>query len=184
MTRGEASQLIGGRLTRESAQEAFATFEANLNDRTIQIDVPPANVHERLTGVAAPYRLYDFDLADVSSMMEGRAAPREDFAFFVVLAWPEDTGGPFVTQRGRADAVYVGEGQRQNHNAIRYDVHGALNGSLWLDAREGYVVEARFNEPNHPGYDDYSLVLQRVADGHQGEQAWRDALAAHWQDCP
>mgnify|MGYP001159346220 CR=1 FL=1 len=48
----------------------------------------------------------------------------------------------------------------------------------------GYVVEARFNEPNHPGYDNYALVLQRVEDGHEGEQAWRDALAAHWQGCP
>jgi hypothetical protein len=185
LTRGEASQLIGGRLTRESTQEAFATFDANLNDRTITVDVPQANIHERLERVAGPYRLYDFDLADVSSMMEGRAAPRENFAFFVVLTWPDESGsGPFVTSRGRADATFVGEEQRQNRNTIRYDVSGALNGPLWLDAREGFVVEARFNEPNHPGYDNYSLVLQRVADGAEGEQAWRDALAAHWRGCP
>ncbi|QGZ93262.1 hypothetical protein [Terricaulis silvestris] len=185
LTRGEASQLIGGRLTRESTQEAFATFNANLNDRTINVEVPQASVYERLERIPAPYRLYDFDLADISAMMEGRAAPRENFAFFVVLTWPDESGsGPFVTSRGRADATFIGEAQRQNRDTIRYDVGGALNGSLWLDAREGYVVEARFNEPNHPGYDNYSLVLQRVADGHEGEQAWRDALAAHWQGCP
>lgn len=185
LTRGEASQLVGGRLTRESTQDAFATFDANLNDRVITVDVPQANVHERLEQIPAPYRVYDFDLADVSSMMEGRNAPRENFAFFVVLTWPDESGtGPFVTNRGRADATFVAEEQRQNRNTVRYDVRGALNGQLWLDAREGFVVEARFNEPNHPGYDNYSLVLQSVADGHEGEQAWREALAAHWQGCP
>lgn len=183
LTRGEATQLTGGRLTRALTQDAFATFAADLNNRTIQIDVPQANVHERLERIAAPYRVYDFDLADVSAMMEGRAAPRADWAFFVVLTWPEDTGGPFVTSRGRADATFIGAEERREHQTIRYDVRGALNGSIWLDAQDGYVVEARFSEPNHPGYTDYALVLQRVVDGHEGPQAWRDALAAHWQGC-
>jgi hypothetical protein len=184
LSRNEASAITGGRLTRDLTQDGFAHINADLNDRTLDIDVPSVNVDEHLTGIGAPWRIYDFDLADISALMEGRAAPRENWGFFVVLAWPEDTGGPFVTNRGRADATFIGEEQRQNHNTIRYDIRGALNGSLWLDAREGYVVEARFNEPNHPGYDNFHLVLQNVVEGPAGEGAWRDALAAHWQGCP
>jgi hypothetical protein len=57
-----------------------------------------------------------------------------------------------------------------------------LNGALWLDAAEGYVVEARFAEPNHIGYADFKLTLEAIADG--GEAEWRARLASHWQDCP
>lgn len=184
LSRNEPATLTGGRLTRQLTQDSFATIAADLNDRTLQIDVPHVNVHETLNGIGAPWRIYDFDLADVSALMEGKAAPRENWAFFVALAWPEDTGGPLVTNRGRADARFVGEERRQDRATIRYDVTGALNGSIWLDARNGYVVEARFNEPNHPGYTNFALTLERVAEANEGEQAWRDALAAHWQGCP
>jgi len=183
LSRNEASAITGGRLTRDLTQDGFAHINADLNDRTLDIDVPSVNVDEHLMGIGAPWRIYDFDLADISALMEGRAAPREDWGFFVVLAWP-DGPAPFVTNRGRADATFIGEEQRQNHATIRYDVRGALNGSLWLDAREGYVVEATFAEPNHSGYDNFHLVLQNVVEGPAGEQAWRDALAAHWQGCP
>lgn len=184
LTRGEASGLVGGRLTRELTQQGFATIAADLNSRVINVSVPSANITERLERVGAPWRIFDFDLADISAAMEGHPAPRSDFGFYVTLAWPEDTGGPFFTNRGRADATFVGEEQRAEHHTIRYDVRGALNGSLWLDAANGYVVEARFNEPNHPGYDNFALVLQSAVSGEEGRQAWRDALAAHWQGCP
>lgn len=184
LTRGEATGLVGGRLTRELTQDGFATIVADLNARSIQIDVPVANVHERLEQVGGPWRIYDFDLADLSVAMEGRPAPTSNFGFFVTLAWPEDTGGPFVTNRGVANAAYVGEEQRQNRATQRFDVSGALNGQLWLDARDGFVVEARFAEPNHPGYDNFALVLQNVVSGEAGRRAWRDALAAHWEGCP
>jgi hypothetical protein len=184
LTRGEASGLVGGRLTRELTQQGFATIAADLNNRTIDIDVPQANIDERLERIGAPWRIYDFDLADISAAMEGRPAPRSNFGFFVTLAWPNDNGEPFVQNRGRADATFIGEEERQEHHTVRYDVRGALNGSLWLDAANGYVVEARFNEPNHDGYDNFALVLDRVVAGEEGRQAWRDALASHWQGCP
>jgi hypothetical protein len=184
LSRGEATALVGGRLTRELTQEGFAQFTANLNDRTMQIDVPPVGVHEQLERVGAPWRLYDFDLADISAAMEGRAAPRSDWGFFSVLAWTEQREGqPFVSSLGRVDVAYVAAEERQDRATIRYEVSGALNGQLWLDAARGFVVEARFAEPNHAGYEDFALVLERVADGADGETAWQEALAAHWRDC-
>lgn len=183
LTRGEASALTGGRLTRELTQDAFAHVNADLNARTIDVDVPAANVDERIERIGAPWRIYDFDLADISAAMEGRSAPHANFGFYVTLAWPNDSGEPFVQNRGRADATFIGEETRQNHQTVRYDVRGALNGSIWLDAFNGYVVEARFNEPNHDGYTNFALVLDRVVAGEEGRQAWRDALASHWQGC-
>jgi hypothetical protein len=183
LSRNEMARVTGGRLRRDLVQEPIATIAADLNDRTLQVDVPQANLHETLRGVGAPWRLYDFDLADISALMEGKPAPRENWAFFVALAWADDAN-PGVFNRGRADARFIGAEERLGHATIRYDVSGALNGSLWLDERDGYVVEARFHEPNHPGYENYALTLERVAEGSEGPQAWRDALAAHWQGCP
>lgn len=179
---GEPIRLVGGRLTRELTQAPFATIALDPATRTVstRVELPDMLIEEELAEVAAPWRMYDFDLADITTLMQGRPAPRSDFSFTVVLAWPEGGGDRFVTDRGRADAVYAGAETRNGHEAIRYDVSGALNGQLWLSAAQGHVVEARFAEPNHPGYENFMLVLTQSA---SGAEAWRGALAAHWQGC-
>ncbi|MGE0740149.1 MAG: hypothetical protein AB7O98_02310 [Hyphomonadaceae bacterium] len=187
LARGEALRLVGGRLTRESTQDGVATLTLDPEARTLTTHVAlpdGGEINETLSGVASPWRIYDFDLADLTTLMEGAPAPRGDFVFTVALAWPAETEGPFVTNRGQAHARFDGEELRRQHASLRYQVSGALNGQLWLDAREGYVVEARFDEPNHPGYDDFSLVLEGVVEAAEGPAAWAETLAAHWRGCP
>lgn len=181
----EPLQLVGGRLTRELTQNPFATLTLDPAARTLttHVDTEAGDIDEVLEDVAAPWRIYDFDLADITTLMEGRAAPREDFAFNLAIAWPAGDP-PFVRMLGEARAAYAGEEERAGHASVRYDLTGALNGQLWLDAAEGYVVEARFAEPNHPGYADFLLVLQSVTEAPAGPDAWRAVLAAHWEGCP
>lgn len=183
---GEAVRLVGGRLTRSLEQDAFATLELDMPTATLstRVVLPDGVIEEELADVRPPWRLYDFDLADVNAALQGRPAPTRDFYFMVVLAWPEAGAPRFVTNRGRAEVVHVGAEEHSGHATQKYDVSGSLNGTLWLDAANGHVVEARFDEPNHPGYDNFSLVLTREAEAPQGDAAWREAMAAHWRDCP
>lgn len=56
-------------------------------------------------------------------------------------------------------------------------------GILKLDPRDGHVLSARFDRPNHPGYDDFKLQLDTVH-RRDGQLAWNKALADHWKGCP
>ena len=169
----EVQRYTGGRLTRQSTQNAFAflTFDPAARTLTTRVQLPNGAINEVLPIPDAPYRLYDFDLADINAFMAGRPAPRRDFSFAVALAWPEGTPERFVTTRGVARARIVGIDRGRGEVTARYELAGALNGPLWLDADEGHVVDARFREPNHPGYRDFHLVLREHRS--DGAQAWR-----------
>ncbi len=54
-------------------------------------------------------------------------------------------------------------------------------GALWLDAKDGFIVDAIFPIPNHPGYTDFRLKLDRVSDGGLAE--WNALLQAHFEGC-
>lgn len=178
--RGHAVAFTGGRLARDLSQEAFAemTYEAGV----LHASIPAMNLDERVQVEGQPFILYDFDLADLNARFAGAAPSRTDFRFAVALIWPEDGAEDLFRNLGWANARFVAEAHHLGHNAVRFDVSGALNGQLWLDGREGHVIEARFAEPNHTEYSDFRLVLQRIDDN--GAEAWRAARAAHWEGCP
>jgi hypothetical protein len=75
-----------------------------------------------------------------------------------------------------------------NDNFAVYTITGAPfgpdgGGILKLDPRGGHVLSARFDRPNHPGYDDFKLELD-VIHRNDGQLAWTKALADHWKGCP
>lgn len=179
---GQAQRLVGGRLGRDGAQEPFAWLEHDAaNDRLlVRLGASDAAPSETLTLQGdLPWRLYDFDFADWNGLAEG--PPPERLAFELILAWPE--GDTLLTNLGAAEAVYIADEARLNRPARRYSVAGPgfSGGDLWLDAETGQVLEVAWGQPNHPGYDDFRLVLTGRG---QGEAAWRTLLAAHWADCP
>lgn len=181
-TRGEASALVGGRVTPDGTQEGFAWLDLDASTRVLRARVPTMEIDASLSEVGAPWLLFDFDLADLTVLRAGTAAPREDFAFWTALIWPDESGASPLRALGDTQARYSGEETRFGVGAVRYDVSGGLNGALWLDADDGHVIEARFAEPNHPGYESFRLTLEGVSDG--GEAEWRARLAAHWEGCP
>lgn len=179
---GQPTGLVGGRLGRDGRQQPFAWLdhlpaERRLVARLGSPDAEPFGSFA-LDG-QAPWRLYDFDFADWNALADG--PPPDRFTVELALAWPDEE--LTVRNLGAGDVVLTAEEERDGRPVRRYAVSAAgfSGGDLWLDARTGHVVEVAWGEPNHPGYDDFHLVL---TGRDQGEPAWRDLLASHWDNCP
>lgn len=179
---GHATRLIGGRLTREGTQDAFAflTYDPAASALSARVTLPGQILEETEHVGHAPWRLFDFDLADFNALANG-PPPRADFSFGFALVWTAGGDGGFLRDMGLAEARFAGAESHGGRAALRYDVTGAVSGPLWLDARHGHVLEARWEEPNHAEYENFRFVLQDVSDG--GADAWRRLLASHWEGC-
>jgi len=178
--RGQPLSLVGGRLTRELTQEAFAWLTYNRDTRNMRLQFPPANVDSLVRVEGEPWMMFDFDLADLNGLFAGRAPAREDFRYAVGLLWGSGSSWDFVN-RGYMNARYANAERHLDRDTLRFEVSGALNGQLWLDADRGFIVEAAFAEPNHSGYDNFRLVLQQAHT--DGAAAWLAARRAHWEGC-
>lgn len=177
---GEARGLVGGSLARDLTQTAAARLTFDAATRTIAVTGP--GLDESLVVGTAPWRLFDFDLADVAAFDRERAVARQDFRSSVALLWPVPNAPQMMRHLGLATFVYAGSETDGGQTALRYDVSGALTGRIWFDARLGHIIAARFAEPNHTEYRNFRLELRSVSD--QGAAAWTAALADHWKDCP
>jgi hypothetical protein len=185
----EATRLVGGRLTRQGTQNPQAYVDLIPATRTLEVRLgdpasAPAEVHP---SPPAPWRIYDFDLAEFALF-----GPREpkDFAFGFAMAWPDGTS-PVLRIIGGVNAkfLYTSDNGAKNHfrlsgPAFTDPVVGDRGGEMITDARTGHVIDARFGRPNHTGYDNFLLRLIEATPGPAGVDAWRSALAAHWSNCP
>jgi hypothetical protein len=199
----EATRLVGGRLTRQSTQSPQAWLDLDPKTRKLTVRLgdpssPPAETHD---APSAPWRMYDFDLAEFALFGQRGAEP---FDFGLAMAWP-DGSSPVVRILGSAHAAPLDSGVRifsgladPSYNEptdssepqpfTLYAISGPAfaddgGGFLWLNPETGHVIEASLTAPNHPGYTDFMLKLTAI-DRETGPAAWREALAAHWQDCP
>lgn len=185
----EALSLVGGRLTRDGTQEAFAwlSHDAAADTLTVSVEGPSGAPLEtlRLPG-GAPWRLYDFDFADWNAFATAPVRGR-DLVFDMALIWPEpEDGEGMMRPIGTVTAHFVGEALHLDVPTFEYALtgggfSGGSGARLWLDRRDGTIVEAALNLPNHPGYRDYRLVKVGEDDGELG---WRSLLADHWTGCP
>jgi hypothetical protein len=198
----EATRLVGGRLTREGTQspQAFLDLDPKTRKLTVRLGDPASQPVETHNAPPAPWRMYDFDLAEFALFGQRGSQP---FDFGLAMAWP-DGSSPVVRILGQAHAAPLDSGARVFSSGADpaygeamegllqpftlYAVSGAAfaddgGGFLWLNPETGHVIEASFTAPNHPGYDNFMLKLTAI-DRETGPDAWRNALAAHWKDCP
>ena len=187
--RNRVAALVGGRLTRDGTQQAFAwlAHDAESNTLTVSLEGPGgAPLETTALSGAAPWRLYDFDFADWNALAEA-PTPGRDITVDMALIWSEPVeDGRAMRALGLAVARFIGSEARDGVAALRYRMEGPAfagesGGDLWLDARDGSVVEVRFGRPSHPGHADFRLVRTGEA---RGEAAWRALLADHWTGCP
>jgi hypothetical protein len=199
----EATRLVGGRLTRESTQspQAWLDLDPKTRKLTVRLGDPSSAPVETHDAPPAPWRMYDFDLAEFALFGQRGSQP---FDFGLAMAWP-DGSSPVVRILGQAHAAPLDSGARvfASNNAdpaygealdgllqpfTLYAISGPAfaddgGGFLWLNPETGHVIEASLTSPNHPGHDNFMLRLTAI-DRETGPAAWRDALAAHWKDCP
>ena len=180
--RGQPRELVGGRIGRDGSQEAFAWLTYDPAARRLHARVPSAGIDQHVALDGEPWLIYDFDLSEITGLFYGRPPPREDFRFAVALIWPAEDAENVFRNLGFMEARFAGLERHLGRETLRFAVSGGLTGQLWLDARMGHVVEARFDQPNHVGYDDFRLVLQDVTTS--GEDAWRRVRRMHWEGCP
>ena len=185
---GEVTELVGGRLQRDSTQlpQAFLALDAS-RKLVLRLGDAAAEPLETPDAPPAPWRMYDFDLAEFALL--GPRAPRS-FEFGLALAWP-DGPPPLVRILGAATAkfLYSSESGARHHfqvsgPAFSDPAIGDRGGELITDATYGHVIEARLGRPNHSNYSNFQLKLTGVAEGAAGAKVWADALAAHWANCP
>lgn len=173
-------KLVGGQLNREGTQDPFAFLEYDPASRKLSVRVPPIKLDTSIIVQHVPWRIYDFDLADLTTLSAGRAPSQADFSFGVALIWPSHEQNP-LEYKGLARAKFAASEDHLAQKTLRFLVTGSLNGDIWLDARDGHVVEARFAEPNHAEYKDFRLVLRGVESN--AAKRWEDVRLAHWQRC-
>ncbi len=113
-----------------------------------------------------PWHSYDFDLASLSLAFPFLVDPRGRFTFrrFDV---PPNATGPTFRNFGEVSVVYERPEPRLGANTNRYAIGGpglnGTNGTLWIDARRGHLVEFEIPIPDEAGMRDGRLRLQAVA---------------------
>jgi hypothetical protein len=137
---GQATALVGGRLTRELTQEPFAwlaTAEGGtrLQARIGSRDAAPS--HE--LAVTPSWRVYDFDFADMAAYPPKEIGTRTDFAFDLPLILSSDDGFTFsnrgrmtlsnATFRRAGAALSRERGGGQGDAVVRGAVGGAARGA-------------------------------------------------------
>ncbi|MEY2756323.1 MAG: hypothetical protein RIR33_101 [Pseudomonadota bacterium] len=184
----EATRLVGGRLARDSTQapQVFLDFTPATRTLDVRFGDPAAAPAETHPAPPAPWRMYDFDLAEFALF-----GPRDqqDFTFGFAMAWP-DGASPALRILGAVNAKFLyssDKGAKDHYRisgpAFADPVVGDRGGELITDARTGHVIEARFGRPNHTGYDNFMLKLLSATAATDGAAVWRGLLADHWANC-
>jgi len=178
---GQAKALVGGRLTRELTQQPFAWLTTAEGGTKLQARIGSRDAAPTYElAVTAPWRVYDFDFADMAAYPPKEIGARADFGFDLPLILSTDDGFSF-SNRGRMRLSGATSTRHFGGPAIRYRASGAAgNGRLWFDARSGVLLEARLPLANHGEYRDLRLRLIRTS---YGEASWKAKLANHWRGC-
>ncbi len=185
----EATQLVGGRLNREGGQTPQIWLDFTPTDRKLLVRTgdPKSAPMETHDAPPAPWRMYDFDLAEFALF-----GPREtkDMNFGFAMAWPDGTS-PVLRILGGVTAkfLYSSDNGTRNHfrisgTAFNDPLIGDRGGEMVTDATTGHVVEARFGRPNHTTYANFQLKLISATPAPEGDAVWKKALADHWANCP
>ncbi|MEE2525338.1 hypothetical protein V0U79_03095 [Hyphobacterium sp. HN65] len=179
-----ADTITGGALLpgAEVMEFAFLTHDRAANRLDVEVRLPDQTLTFEMETGGGTLHVYDFDLASLTALTPYLADPEAGFLTRFALMWP-DPEDPGISMMGEAVFAFDERGVEGGREVLTYTTSGnALgDGYLWLDAEDGYIVEAAFEAPNHPGYDDFRLRLIGASD--IGAEGWRGHLAAHFEGC-
>jgi hypothetical protein len=187
---GEASKLIAGRLAPGATSRTIGVMEHDAATKriTIRLDLGDRKLDLGIAAPDRPWHLYDYDLATLGAALVARGPDRSPFAFAMAMTWT-DLSKPdeFLRWLGRAEAKFAAAETHLGRDTLRFDVTGPAFGSqgggpIWIDAKDGRIVDVQWGRPNHDGYVDFRLALK--AELPRGDAAWRALLTRHFEGCP
>ena len=185
---GVASSLVAARLLPDAQSAPYATLTEQDRVLVVKIDMPGMPPQFAATIGMRPWHLYDYDLATLSAAFEARAGSRADYRFGMALFWQfQDRPNEISHWIGDARARFVTTERHLDRDTLRFGVTGtafgmAGGGPLWVDAREGYIVDVQWGRPNHDNYTDFRLRL--IGEEPSGQAAWTALLTRHFEGCP
>jgi len=187
-----APVITGGALQPDAQHIEFAFLE--LKPETGKVDMlvqlPDMELRNDVEIETANWTLFDFDLASFTVATPHLDNPEDGFGFGMALLWADPSAPDPLFWMGELTAEHVGQANRLGVMADEYRLTGSAfeidlstgdEGRLWLDGKDGHVVDAVLPVPNHPGYTDFRLRLLNVSDG--GEVEWTALLRAHFEGC-
>lgn len=180
---GQALGLVGGRLTRALHQNAQGWLRRDPDGRLAARFERARTEPDLAVPTDARWVLYDFDFADLIAHPPPEILQRKPVRFDLPLFLNSDP--PEFRNRGQMVLSYVKEERHGGRRALLYRASGPAlgdkTGSLWFDATDGRLIEARLPVPNHAEYRDFRLKLVKA---EAGESAWLKTLRNHWKGCP
>lgn len=186
-TKGHAPRLVGGRLKPNAEQEGFAflSLDPATNRVAISVNLPQERIEENVQLNEPTFRMFDFDLSDLTVFGPGAIASRKPIVFEMVLIWPPAKVGERLRNLGRAVLTPKGEETLEGVPTLRYEAMGPAfgdkGGPIWFDKAQGHIVEVKWGIPNHAEYNSFRLKLQGIDDG--GADAWDTLLRSHFEGC-
>lgn len=178
--------FVAGKVARDGSQARFGTLTLDPRLMTLAADVTPPGgrrIQVKHSLRAVPFLLYDFDFADLNSFLQEHR-PRADFSYALPVIWPSDEN--IFRDLGMLRAHYAGPDKRLGRDTVRFDlkVEGPTpsTGALWVDAHNGFIVEAELGLPNHMEYKDFRLRLEKLEPGAQS--AWDALTRSQYLGCP
>lgn len=185
-TVGEGRLYVAGKVAPDGRQASFGTLTLDEAEPALVVDITPPGgdriqMRHRLQG--RPYIIFDFDFADLNAFLQERPT-LTDFTFNLPVVWPGDAGlfKDLGTLRASFDRDETRNGRKARAFDLRVDGPDMGNGRLWLDAAQGFIVEAQLSLPNHQEYRDFQLKLEKVQ--HGGQAAWDALTASQYAGCP
>jgi hypothetical protein len=186
-TRGHAPRLVGGRLKPNAEHEGFAflALDPTTNRVAISVNLPQEKIEESIQLNEPAFRMFDFDLSDLTVFGPGLTASRKPIVFDMVLIWPPAKTGERLRNLGRAELTPKGEETLEGVPTLRYEATGPAfgekGGPIWFDKAQGHVIDVKWGIPNHAEYNSFRLKLQGIDDG--GATTWDKLLRSHFEGC-
>jgi hypothetical protein len=178
--------FFAGRVAPDGRQRQFGRLTLDPSTLTLSADVTPpggTRIEAKHALRATSFLLYDFDFADFNSFLQEHE-PKFDFSYALPVIWPSDPS--IFRDLGMLRAHYAGAEQHLGRETVRYDlrVEGPTpsTGTLWVDAKDWFIVEAELGLPNHMEYKDFHLKLDKVEAG--GAANWVALVKGHYANCP
>jgi len=183
---GEGRIYVAGKVAPDGSQATFGKLTLDPAAPALKVDISPpggSRIQHSHKLQRRPYLLYDFDFADLNAFLQEH--PDEvHFSFDLPVIWPGDPAlfRDFGTLHANYDGDVVRDGRTVRVYFLGVEGPKSAQGMMWVDAAQGFIVEAELSLPNHAEYRDFRLKLDKVE--HGGTSAWDALTAGHYADCP